>query len=344
MTIEEARRIISVKKSEYGDRLVILGHHYQTDEIIEYADYIGDSLELAKIASRIKKADFIVFCGVYFMAETASIVASGKEVYIPDNNAGCPLADMADIEEVSVAWEHITEINKSVVPLTYINSTALTKAFCGRNAGSVCTSGNAEKMFEWAMARAEKIFFMPDMNLGRNTARAMGIPDERIVLWDPSKNMGGLDKESILQAKVILWKGWCPVHWPELNSKDVVSLRTRYPGIKIIVHPESDPETVKNCDAAASTAGILRYIASLKLGEKVAVGTEYNMVSRAAHSYHSLVDIIPLKRVFCEDMAKITLEKLAVTLSGIGSMDQRVIVPEEIAKDAKKGLVEMLKV
>lgn len=338
----QPRTVIANVKKEMGDRLVILGHHYQRNEILEYADYVGDSLELARQASAIKKADFIVFCGVYFMAETAAVLARDKAVYIPDTSAGCPLADMARIEDVNTAWKKIVQVYDSVIPVTYVNSAVSIKAFCGRHDGTVCTSGNARKIFEWAFDQVDKIFFVPDKNLGRNTARALGISEDEIVEWHPNKPGGGLDRDAIAHAKVILWDGWCPVHWPKFSKKAVEKTRKNYPDAKIIVHPESDPETVDASDASGSTAQIIQYVKKLRPGEMVAIGTEYNMVSRMAKDFSGEIDVIPLSRVLCDDMGKITLEKLASTLTSLHEDTYRVVVDENTARDAAKALETML--
>lgn len=344
MTHDEARTIIRNRKKELGDRLIILGHHYQNDDILEYADYVGDSLELARKASRIERAESIVFCGVYFMAETAAILAPGRAVYIPDTAAGCPLADMAPLAAVLAAWDEITQVTRSVVPVTYVNSTAELKAFCGRNAGAVCTSGNARRILAWALEKAGKVFFMPDRNLGRNTARSLGIPDGEIIEWDPGAVDTGIGRDAIAKARVILWKGWCPVHFPEFSAEDVSAIRSRFPGIKVIVHPETDPAAVAASDLSGSTAMILEYLASLGHGQKVAVGTEAHMVYRAARANRFRIDVVPLKEVYCEDMAKITLEKLAQTLSRMESGQGRVEVAPDIAEHAMKALDAMLRI
>lgn len=344
MKNSDAKTIIREVKKEKGSQMVILGHHYQRDEVLEFADYIGDSLELARKASTITDADMIVFCGVYFMAETASILAPGKSVYIPDSAAGCPLADMARIDDVHQAWKRISEVSDSVMPMTYVNSTADIKAFCGKNDGVVCTSGNALEAFKWAFQRKEKIFFMPDMNLGRNTAYRMNIRDDAIVEWDPGKSDTLLAKDDIGRARVILWKGWCPVHWPDFTRETVEQIRSEYPGIKVIVHPESDPETVKASDASGSTAQIIEYLKTMKPGESLAIGTEFNMVSRMARNCRSTHRVMPLRKQLCSDMGKITLEKLALTLSRLDEDTCRVIVDDAIAENALKALQNMLRI
>ena len=344
MKDNQSRDLITRIKKELGERLVILGHHYQSDDVLAFADYVGDSLELARKASTIKTADILVFCGVYFMAETAAILAPDKAVYIPDVGAGCPLADMAKIEDVNSAWERLTRTESSVTPITYVNSTASLKAFCGRNHGVVCTSGNARAVFVWAFERTDKIFFMPDRNLGRNTARSLGIPEDAIVEWDPEKTDGGLNETAITNARVILWKGWCPVHWPNFSKDAVMKMRKEFPDAKIIVHPESDPDTVESSDESGSTAQILEYVKGLKPGERVVIGTEYNMVSRVAQNCHSVVNVMPLSRELCDDMAKITLDKLAHTLAGLHEDTYRVVVDKDIARDALIALENMLRI
>jgi quinolinate synthase len=343
MNVSDCAGTIRKIKADLGEKLVILGHHYQTDDVIEHADYVGDSLELARKASQIENAEHVVFCGVYFMAESACILAAGKKVHIPDRQAGCPLADMAVLKDVLPAWERLKGTGSRVMPVTYVNSSAEIKAFCGRGKGIVCTSGNAWKILEWSFARSDKVLFMPDMNLGRNTARKMGIPDDRMALWDPALPGGGLEDEAIARARIVLWKGWCPVHWPGLSAGDVEEMRKLYPGVRVIVHPETDPATVAASDANASTAGILARVGEMKPGEALAIGTEANMVKRAALSRGD-VTIVPLREVYCGDMAKITVGKLAHTLMHLDDPSSLVTVPEDIARDASIALKNMLRI
>lgn len=343
MKDNEAREIIREKKKELGDRLIILGHHYQSDAVIAWADFAGDSLELARKASQIDTAEFVVFCGVYFMAESAAVLAPGKKIYIPDAQAGCPLADMADTGEVAKAWEHITRVSYAVMPVSYVNSSAGLKAFCGRHGGTICTSGNAKRVLQWAYQRSEKVFFMPDMNLGRNTARQLEIQDDRIVLWDTDKVNGGLADDDIARSKIILWKGWCPVHWPQFTQEDVEAVKAKYPGIKVIVHPEADPETVQASDFSGSTATILEMVRGMSPGESLAIGTEANMVKRAARMQDA-VRIVPLKEAYCDDMARITLPKLADTLRHLSDDTYRVVVPDDVTGDARISLTNMLRI
>jgi quinolinate synthase len=344
MTGKEARDIIRNRKKELGDRLIILGHHYQKDEIIEFADYVGDSLELARKASQIETAEYIVLCGVYFMAETAAILAPGKSVFIPEKNAGCPLADMARVDDVQAAWDTIVRENGKVIPITYVNSSAELKAFCGGHDGTVCTSANARKVVAWALDRADKILFMPDMNLGKNTARSMNIPDSQVKIWDFGLPWGGLSREDIMGTRMILWKGWCPVHSPGLTVEDVDRLRSIYPGVKVMVHPETDPATVLAAGSAGSTSQMLEYISGLPKGDRLVMGTEANLVLRAARKNAQNIEIIPLKEVYCEDMAKVTLPKLATTLLGIPASEEKIRLPEAIIADARKALDMMLRI
>ena len=344
MTDQEACDIILKVKQDLGNRLVILGHHYQKDEIIAFADYVGDSLELARKASQIEAAEYIMLCGVYFMAETAAILAPVKSVFIPEKAAGCPLADMAKIKDVNTAWDVITRISTDVIPVTYVNSSAELKAFCGRNQGAVCTSANAKKVVTWALEKGSKVLFMPDMNLGRNTAGTMGIRDEEIATWDPDLPSGGLQAADIVRARMILWKGWCPVHCPVFTVADVEMVRAKYPGITIMVHPETDPATVKAATSSGSTSQMLEYIASLPKGGRLAMGTEANRVLRAAKKNAGRVEIIPLKEVYCDDMAKITLWKLAMSLTGVTKGHGKVELPKAVAADAKKALDAMLRI
>ncbi len=339
MAKDSPHKIILDRKKALGGRMVILGHHYQADEVIRYADFIGDSLELARKVSEIKQAQIIVFCGVLFMAQTAVILAPDKHVYIPDKHAGCPLADAAAIDDVLRAWEVIGELGR-VIPITYVNSSAEIKAFCGRNGGAVCTSGNALKVLKWAFAQGERVFFLPDQNLGRNTARTLGLPDQEMAIWDP---LNPPLPKALENARVILWHGWCPVHAPVMTVRGVEEARRHHENVKVIVHPEADPETVMASDAFGSTAQIIDYVKAQPLGTRVAIGTEINMVRRLSESYHAIVNIVPLVESACADMAKITPEKLACCLMEL-TEDYRVRVPENVIADARLALERMLRI
>lgn len=343
MTKNEARQVILKIKEDFGNKLVILGHHYQRDDIVELSDYVGDSLELARRVTHLKEAKIIIFCGVYFMAETAAILAPDKDVYIPDKNAGCPLADMANIDDVFEAWEVISKTGKAVVPITYVNSTGAVKSFCGQMGGTVCTSGNSQDVFRWALNNFETIFFLPDRNLGRNTAYSLNIEDSYICEWDSTKK-NDLDYiKDLKNAKVILWNGYCPVHWPIFSVNDIKRLRGLYPNIKIIVHPEADPETVKASDCYGSTAKIINFAYEQKMGTKIAIGTEYNLVNRLANKLKGQVDVLPLRKIKCEDMERITIEKLASTLINL-DVSEKVTVDSFIADNALVSIKNMLKI
>ena len=331
--------IIRERKQALGERLVILGHHYQADEVIRHADFIGDSLELARKVSELEHAQIIVFCGVYFMAQTAVILAPDKHVYIPDKQAGCPLADAAKLDDVLKAWEVIRDLGR-VIPITYVNSDAEIKAFCGAHGGAVCTSGNALRVLKWAFSQGERVFFLPDQNLGRNTGRTLDVPEEAMAIWDPQNppHVSALE-----YARIILWHGWCPVHAPIMSVKDVQEVRSKHENVKVIIHPEADPETVKASDAFGSTAQILEFVKAQPLGTKVAIGTEINMVRRMSDSYHAIVDIVPLVESACADMAKITPEKLARCLMELTDA-YRVRVSESVIADARTALERMLRI
>lgn len=334
----ELKNRIIEKKEQYGSRLVILGHHYQRDSVIELADLTGDSLELCQKAARQRKADFIVFCGVQFMAESADILSEENQiVQIPDPLAGCPLADFANIEGVEYAWKKIADICKDqkIIPITYINSDAELKAFCGRHEGITCTSSNAAKVVKWALERFDKIFFFPDQHLGRNTASAMGISSKQILLW----NEDNLSDEEIDGAKVILWNGYCHVH-TAFTPEHVWKTRSRFPDVKIIVHPESSKEIVDASDASGSTGQIIQYVENASAGSTIAIGTETNLVNRLNQMYPDK-KIIPLVRSFCPNMFKINLNNLCWTLDNLGTLNV-VDVPDAIKHDAKIALNRML--
>src|SRR5499427_448927 len=281
---------IAAARRELGGRVVILGHHYQRDEVIRFADFRGDSYKLAQEAAR-TSAEYIVFCGVHFMAESADLLAhQGQKVILPDLNAGCSMADMAEIGQVESCWDQLVALGltddggRGITPLTYMNSTAAIKAFCGERGGLVCTSSNAPAAFQWAFARNEKILFLPDQHLGRNTAFAMGIPLEQCVVWDPFMIGGGLDPERLRRARVILWKGHCSVHQRFL-PEHVDRVRALHPEIKVIVHPECRWEVCQKADGIGSTEGLLKLISNAPAGASFAVGTEIHLVNRMAKEF-----------------------------------------------------------
>jgi quinolinate synthase len=280
-------KIIEIKK-EWGKELLILSHHYQREEIARIGDRLGDSFELAKVASQAEDARYILYCGVRFMAEAAEVVRRDEQIVIhPDPDSGCPLADFAPTDKAQQAWNALTEIRgpEAIMPLVYMNSSAAIKAKVGLWGGSVCTSSNASKAFDWALDSREALFFFPDEHLGRNTSNLKGIPSEQIVLWDPEQNQGGLSEDQIKLAKVFLWKGCCHVH-TAFTLDDINQIRKDYPHGRILVHPECPEEIVNNADGAGSTAYLVNEVAKAKPGETLVIGTEINLVSRLAHTYH----------------------------------------------------------
>ena len=293
--IELHNRIIEAK-NKLGDRALILGHHYQRDEVIRYADAIGDSFKLAQFSATQKSSEFFIFCGVHFMAETADILSNdSQKVILPNLTAGCSMADMADIDDVLDCWDDLTDIlgTDVVVPITYMNSTASIKALCGRNGGIVCTSSNAVDAFEWAFSKSPKVLFLPDQHLGRNTAVQMGIPLEDMLVWNPNKQLGGHTEESLQKAKVILWQGHCSVH-TRFKLNQVKMARQKYSDIKILVHPECTLEVVDAADMVGSTEYIIKAVSNAPSGSVWGIGTEISLVNRLAQEN-------PDKTVFCLD-------------------------------------------
>ena len=354
MDAAELDRRIAAAKAALGTRLVILGHHYQRDEIIKYADARGDSFKLAQFAAARAEADFIVFCGVHFMAESADILSGPQQrVILPNPAAGCSMADMANIAEVEECWEALDEVYRdehdgdvqSVIPVTYMNSAANLKAFCGRNGGIVCTSSNAEKVLRWAFARGRRVLFFPDEHLGRNTALKLGIPEERIVVWNQREDFGGIEDDAQLaHARVILWKGWCSTHL-RFTAEQIAEARARYPGVRVVVHPECRHEVVAAADLNGSTEYIVKVVEESAPGTVWAVGTEINLVKRLASEH-------PDKTIFCLDpvvcpcstMYRIHPAYLAWVLEALveGRVLNQVSVDGETARWAKVALERML--
>ena len=335
-------------KSRLGDSLVILGHHYQRDDVIRCADFHGDSLKLARDGANCREAKYIVFCGVHFMAETAAILSQpGQAVIIPDLESGCPLAAMADLADVERAWaelDQVMDVENEVMPVTYVNSAAALKAFCGRHGGLVCTSSNAQAVLTWALERRLRVLFFPDQHLGRNTARRMGIPPEEMLLWNPARPFGGHEAEALPGARIFLWRGWCAVH-QRFHPEEVMAWREREPDIRVIVHPECPMEVVDLADEAGSTAYIIRRVEESPPGAKWAIGTEFNLVNRLAeeHPDKFIVSLSPAPS-YCRTMNLITVEKLARVLEGLGRGEivNQVTVPPEVARDARVALERML--
>jgi quinolinate synthase len=332
---------IAAAKAALGERLVILGHHYQRDEVLAFADFRGDSLKLARDATQ-TDAEFIVFCGVHFMAETAAVLAKpGQHVLIPDPSAGCYLADTATAEAVQAAWDRLPA--DEFTPITYVNSSAALKAFCGRHSGIVCTSGNAEQAIRWALAQRPRVFFFPDQHLGRNTAKRMGIPLEEMHLWDTHRPP---DAEAIRQAKVILWAGACNVH-QRFRPEQVRAARQRLPGVRVVVHPECPMEVVDLADDAGSTAHMIARVEAAPPGTRWAIGTEARLVHRlqAQHPEQQIVSLADVPP-FCLTMSQIRLANLAGVLEALvgGELVNEVTVDAETAHWARVALERMLAV
>ena len=333
---------IKAHKERLGSSLLILGHHYQIPEIVALSDKIGDSFQLAREAAHEEAARYIVFCGVTFMAEAAEILSRDDQTVLhPDMDAGCPLADMAEEDDVEAAWEEITSRipGRRIIPVTYVNSSSEVKAFCGRNGGVVCTSSNAPKVFEWAFTQGDVVMFFPDENLGWNTARSMGIPKEQAPTWDPHEPGGGVSPEYLQNARVILWKGFCRVHL-HFTSEHVAAARAEYPGAYIVVHPECTADVVDAADAAGSTAAIVKHIEQAEPGAAIGVGTEYNMVRRMT-ALHTDKTVFPISPRQCGNMAKVGLDDLLWTLDELGSVNV-VTVDPVIKHDARTALQRML--
>ncbi|MBN1875998.1 MAG: quinolinate synthase NadA [Anaerolineae bacterium] len=342
---QRAEGRVKAAKQVLGDRLVILGHHYQREEVVALADYRGDSLQLARAAAG-TDAEFIVFCGVHFMAEVAATLAKpGQHVLIPDPGAGCYLADTATPEGVQAAWRALDAVfgdaEVEFTPVTYVNSSAALKAFCGKHGGTVCTSGNAEKVLRWALLQRPRVFFFPDQHLGRNTALQMGIKMDEMVVWDLHRKP---EQDIIQRAKVVLWPGACNVH-QRFRPAHVTAARAQYPGIRVIVHPECKAETVAAADGAGSTAYIIKQIAAAPAGSQWAVGTESRLVYRLQHEYPAQT-IVPLADVppYCATMGQTTVENLAEVLDTLarGELRHEVTVDAGTARWAKIALERML--
>ena len=352
-------RIDAVRK-ELGDELLILGHHYQQDEVIAHSDLRGDSYKLSQMAADSSACKTIVFCGVHFMAETADILANRPEkleqrdgrrvtVILPDMAAGCSMADMAGIKQVEAAWEDMSEVidMDQVIPVTYINSAASLKAFCGKHGGIVCTSSNAQAVLEWAFERGQRVFFFPDQHLGRNTALKMGITEEQMPVWDPYQlEMGGQTDHSIKNSKVILWKGHCSVH-QMFRAEHVEGFRKQHPGIKILVHPECPREVNDLADVSGSTGKIIETVESSPPGTKWAIGTELHLVNRlkAEHPEQEIHFLSPVV-CMCATMYRIDLPHLCWTLENLrdGKVVNLIEVSEEDTKWSLIALERMLAV
>jgi quinolinate synthase len=343
---------IQAAKDTLGSDCVVLGHHYQRDEVIRFADFRGDSYRLARAASE-SSARYIVFCGVHFMAESADVLGrDGQAVILPDLNAGCSMADMAEITQVEDAWEHFVragitdDAGHGVTPITYVNSTAAIKAFCGERGGLVCTSSNAKGAYDWATARNEKLFFLPDQHLGRNTGYANGIPLNEMVVWDPYMINGGLTNEQMKRAKVILWKGHCSVHQRFL-PEHVEHMRAAHPGVQIVTHPECRWEVCQKADATGSTDFIIKFVKAAPAGSTIAIGTEIHLVHRLA-AEHPDKTVLSLddSGCLCTTMFRISPQHLCWALENLvdGNVVNQIKVKKNVKQWAKVALDRMLEV
>ena len=334
---------IAAAKEKLGADLVILGHHYQREEVIRFADHRGDSLELSRVAAAQREARYIIFCGVGFMAETAAMLCDPSQtVLLPAVEAPCPMARMADVGDALAAWNALTARwgQNALLPITYQNSTAALKAFCGRRGGAVCTSANAQKIFRWALDQGRRILFFPDEWLGRNTALALGIPPEQIAVWDPSELDGGCP--DVGGTQVVVWKGYCHVH-TFFTVEQVRAVREQYGDINVVVHPECPVEVVRAADLNGSTSFILCTVRDASPDSQWAVGTEINMVARLAREYQDRV-VVPLARSLCGAMYRTNLHNLLYTLEELlqGRFAGQVRVPAETARWANLALERML--
>jgi quinolinate synthase len=351
------RRIVSAKAA-LGNRLIILGHHYQRDEVIKFADYTGDSFRLAGQVAKHPEAEFIVFCGVHFMAESADVLsAPHQKVILPDLAAGCSMADMAAIDQLETCWDELEIVHRpssigdrqsaAVIPITYINSSAAIKAFVGERGGIVCTSTNCAATLRWAWERGERVLFLPDQHLGRNTAYKMGVPLDKMVVWDPNEICGNNTVDSLRDAKMILWKGHCSVH-ERFTVAQIQRVREQHPGIRVIVHPEVPWEVVQAADDSGSTEYIIRQVSDAAPGTIWAVGTEVHLVNRLAQNVKSEKTVLSLDQFgcLCSTMFRVSPNHLLWVLEGLleGQVHNRITVPDEQKHWTKVALDRMLSV
>ena len=355
MSADRLAEGIAARKAQLGKKLVILGHHYQQDEVIAFADFTGDSLKLSQLAAAQRDAEFVVFCGVHFMAESADILTTDRvKVILPDLSAGCSMADMAAIEELEEAWEHLAAAtDATIVPITYVNSSAAIKAFCGGHGGACCTSSNARRVLEWALedespksrSGRRKVIFLPDQHLGRNTAFEMGWPLDSMALYDPKQENGGLTRQQVCDATILLWKGHCSVH-QLFTTKQIDELRAADPEYKIIVHPECDWPVVQKADLSGSTEFIIRTLEEAPAGSKWAVGTEVHLVHRLAKRFEGVKTIRLLSGIqcLCTTMYRIDAKHLLWVLDELaeGRVVNQIRVDPETKVLARIALDRML--
>jgi quinolinate synthase len=347
---EEMAGRIAAAKATLGRRLVILGHHYQRDEVIAFADYTGDSYKLAGQVSRHPDAEFIVFCGVHFMAESADVLSGEhQQVILPDLAAGCSMADMAAPDQLEQCWADLAQMadGARIIPVTYINSAASIKAFCGEHGGVVCTSSNARATLEWAWSRGDKILFLPDQHLGRNTAYTMGVPLDRMAVWDPNEIWGDLDPEAVQRARIILWKGHCSVH-ARFTVRQIENMRSQHPGVRVIVHPEVPWDVVQAADDSGSTEYIIKTVTDSPIGSTWAVGTEIHLVNRLAAQVQPDRTVLSLDQFgcLCSTMFRVSPNHLLWVLEGLvaGEVHNRIVVPEAQKYWTKVALDRMLSI
>jgi quinolinate synthase len=341
---EELTAIIQDHKRKMGERLLILGHFYQKPEVIDLADITGDSFGLSKAAAEAEQCELILFCGVHFMAESARILAREDQmVLLPDLRSGCPMADMADLDLVTQAWQDLAEVTdvSRLIPVTYMNSDAELKAFCGEHGGIVCTSSNAAQVFDWCFQQGDKILFFPDEHLGRNTGNLKGIPKEQMPVWNWQENLGGLSPEQVHSSKVLLWKGYCHVH-THFTLVQIQKVREEEPGAIILVHPECPEEVVAAADGCGSTDYIRKYVEKAVAGTAIYIGTEMNHAINLARK-HPHLTIRYLSRSLCPNMWKIGLNDMAYTLDRGGQVN-RIELPDTIRIPARIALERMLAV
>jgi len=349
LTDAEMAPRIAAAKTALGSRLIVLGHHYQRDEVIGFADFTGDSFGLARLVATRPDADYILFCGVHFMAESADVLcAPHQQVILPDLAAGCSMADMAAPDQLETCWEELTQMgvadvdlgassganNRSgagTVPVTYINSAASIKAFVGEHGGTVCTSSNAGATLRWAFARGQRVLFLPDQHLGRNTAFAMGVPLDQMVVWDPDEICGGLDPDQVARARMILWKGHCSVH-TRFTAQQIEQIRDEHPGVRVIVHPEVPWDVVQAADDSGSTEYIIRQVSESPVGSVWAIGTEIHLVNRLAREQAPARTVLSLDQFgcLCSTMFRVSPNHLLWILEELveGRVHNRVTVPE----------------
>ena len=340
---------IAAARQKLGSRLVILGHHYQRDEVIKFADYTGDSFRLARHVAAHPESEYIIFCGVHFMAESADVLAAPhQQVILPDLAAGCSMADMAAPDQLERCWEELTQMRvPGVVPVTYINSAAAIKAFVGEKGGTVCTSSNAAATLRWAFSRGEKVLFLPDQHLGRNTAFKMGIPLDQMVVWDPDEIFGGLDPDEVARARMILWKGHCSVH-TRFSVQQIDAIRKQHPSVRVIVHPEVPWEVVQAADDSGSTEYIIKTITDSPVGSVWAVGTEVHLVNRLAQTLAPDRTVISLDRFgcLCSTMFRVSPNHLLWILEELvdGRVHNQIVVPDDQKHWTRVALDRMLSI